>query len=169
MSTSGTQNYGNNTTPIYEHLRHAELRQQHYPHLRAPSARGATATTLPNFIDVREINEEGTLGYESQDSTSSMEFTISSPRGQTTFFSFTFREAYNGNDCQSLWWTFCAKTVPNIAAGIRSLLHVPKGRWCASSFVQGLDIYMYSTQEAKPGAHTRKARTTAATERRKQG
>ena len=46
-STSGTRNYDNNTTPIYEHLRHAELRQQHYPHLRAPSARGTTTTTLP--------------------------------------------------------------------------------------------------------------------------
>ena len=30
-STSGTRNYENNITPIYERLRHAEPQQQHYP------------------------------------------------------------------------------------------------------------------------------------------
>ena len=36
-STFGTLSYGNNNTPFYEHLRHAELRQQQHPiyeHLR---------------------------------------------------------------------------------------------------------------------------------------
>ena len=111
-----------------------------------------------NILDVRKTKQQSI--DESGEDVSTVEFVISSPRGETTFFSFNLTRnwvTYGATDI----WTFTAQPVPNSDAGIRSLLPTKTDYLAVASQQTSTDKFLvaldtFSTQRAKPECFVRK-------------
>ena len=113
-----------------------------------------------NFLDVRRHYEDGVHGNVHR-SSRTVEFTISSPRGDTTFFSFTFSRIGSEMSDVVEQWTYEARPVPTSDAGIRRLLpttndyiDLASQKPSANMLLVALDTF--STQNVKPEAANRR-------------